>query len=61
VELPQTIGGGEAGEAGDGNGNLSTAALAKERKEALRARRKALIKRAQALGDAMDRAKEWLK
>ena len=67
VELPH-IGEEEGGaEGGDGNANgngasaSTAAALAGERASALRLRRKALIKRAQALGDAMDRAKERLK
>ena len=66
VELPHV---GEEGAEGErdrergniGNGNSTAAALAKERALALRSRRKALIRRAQALGDAMDRAKERLK
>lgn len=69
VELPHAgeeggggVGGTGGGGGGGSNGNNGTAtALARERVSALRSRRKALIKRAQALGDAMDRAKERLK
>ena len=65
VELPHlSENEGETGGGGEGGGVLgdnAAAALARERISALRARRKALIKRAQALGDAMDRAKERLK
>lgn len=61
-------GGGEGNRGGSANGSHGSAAassaavaLSRERVSALRLRRKALIKRAQALGDAMDRAKERLK
>lgn len=66
VELPHVVedGGGEgAGGVGGrvSDSNSTATALARERASALRSRRKALIKRAQVLGDAMDRAKERLK
>lgn len=54
VELPHLSDEGE-------QDRSAAATLARERISALRARRKGLIKRAQALGDAMDRAKERLK